>query len=121
MVEKEINDTRVIYWYHRRFIEVANSFYISKLNSAERETIFGNVFDFFNETWKHKPKPYKYNEYIGKKLKLNEDKAKETRDTTSQPTKYIDPNGNVVYNKRKIAKTYNVIGIIRGELEPGLI
>ena len=26
-----------------------------------------------------------------------------------------------VYNKRKIAKTYNVIGIIRGELEPGLI
>jgi hypothetical protein len=102
MVEKEINDTRVIYWYHRRFIEVANSFYISKLNSAERETIFGNVFDFFNETWKHKPKPYKYNEYIGKKLKLNEDKAKETRDTTSQPTKYIDPNGNIVYNKRKI-------------------
>jgi len=48
MVEKEVDDTRVIYWYHRRFIEVASSFYISKMNSQEREVVFANVVDFFN-------------------------------------------------------------------------
>ena len=31
MVEKAIDDIRVIYWYHRRFIEVASSYYIKKL------------------------------------------------------------------------------------------
>jgi hypothetical protein len=37
-----------------------NSFYVSKLNSEDRQSVFNNVIDFFNETWKNKPKPYKY-------------------------------------------------------------
>ena len=48
MVEKEVDDTRVIYWYHRRFIEVTSSYYISKMNSQERAEVFSNVVDFFN-------------------------------------------------------------------------
>ncbi len=48
MVEKEVDDTRVIYWYHRRFIEVTSSYYISKMNSQERAVVFSNVVDFFN-------------------------------------------------------------------------
>jgi hypothetical protein len=102
MVEKEVHDTRVIYWYHRRFIEVANSFYISKLNSTERTLILSNVVDFFNETWKKKPKPFKYNEFIAKKEKLNTNDAAEIRDTSVQPTTFVDSNGNVKYNLRKL-------------------
>jgi hypothetical protein len=34
IVEKEVDETRVIYWYHRRFIIVASSSYLSKLDSS---------------------------------------------------------------------------------------
>ncbi len=61
IVEKEIDNTRVISWYHRRFIEVANSYYIAFLTGKTKETVVQNVVDFFNETWKYKPKPFKYN------------------------------------------------------------
>jgi len=99
MVEKEVDETRVIYWYHRRFIEVAESFYISKLDKG----IFMNVVDFFNETWKYKPKPYKYNEFIKKKKKLQGDGGlEECRDSGIQPTVYTDKDGNVRFNTRKI-------------------
>jgi len=102
MVQKEVHETRVIYWYHRRFIEVADSFYISKMSSEGKE-IFMNVVDFFNETWKYKPKPYKFNEFIKKKKKLKEDaKLEECRDSNVQPTVYKDKQGNVHYNARKI-------------------
>ena len=45
--------------YHRRFIEVANSEYISKLNGEEKKTIFQNMIDLYKETWKGKSKPFK--------------------------------------------------------------
>ena len=104
MVEKEVNETRVVYWYHRRFIEVAYSFYIDELSKTEREGIVNNVIDYFDETWKHTPKPYKFNEYIGKKFKLTEENAKEIRNTASQPVKYTTENGIVKYNKRKLTE-----------------
>jgi hypothetical protein len=86
MVEKEVHDTRVIYWYHRRFIEVANSFYIDNLKENTRNEIFSNVIDFYSETWKNKPKPYKYNDFLAKKKRLEGTDAAEKRETAIQPT-----------------------------------
>ena len=42
VVEKEANDTKVIYWYHRRFVEVAINVYLKQeeTNRTEHETIF---------------------------------------------------------------------------------
>lgn len=42
IVEKEANDTKVVYWYHRRFVEVALNIYLKQDNNnrAENETIF---------------------------------------------------------------------------------
>ncbi|RMZ94530.1 NACHT and WD repeat domain-containing 2-like, partial [Brachionus plicatilis] len=88
--------------YHRRFIEVANKYYVSNLSDKERTAIFSNVIDFFNETWKNKPKPYKYNEYLAKKFGLKDRKSKETRETGIQATMFVDQNGTIRYNKRKI-------------------
>ena len=102
MVEKESDDTRVIYWYHRRFIEVANSFYISKLSSTEREIVFSNVVDFFNETWKDNPKPFRYNDRIVKKKQLASEESQASRNTTSQLTEFVTEDGKIQYNKRKI-------------------
>jgi hypothetical protein len=110
MVEKEVDETRVIYWYHRRFIEVASSFYLSKLSSDLRHKVFMNVVDFFNETWKFKPKPYMYNEYIRKKKRLQEGAGlEECRESDIQPTVYADKDGNMRYNTRKINELPNFI------------
>ncbi|RNA19906.1 NACHT and WD repeat domain-containing 2-like, partial [Brachionus plicatilis] len=116
MVEKEIDDTRVIYWYHRRFIEVANSYYVSKLNSEERTSIFTNVIDFFNETWKHKPKPYIYNDYLTKKFGVKNGESEEVRDTGMQPTVFFEPDGKIRYNKRKISELPAFIGNLTSNL-----
>jgi hypothetical protein len=104
MVEKESDETRVIYWYHRRFIEVANAVYVSKLSPEERENVFSNVIDFFNETWKDKPKPFKYNQRIKKKKNLVTDESEASRNTTTQPTEFITEDGVVRYNKRKLTE-----------------
>ena len=95
-----MDDTRVVCWYHRRFIEVTNSHYINSL--VNKEEIFSNVIDFFNETWKHKPKPFRYNKYVASKKKLKDQNAEEIRETSIQPTAFIDKNHTIRYNKRKI-------------------
>jgi hypothetical protein len=62
-----------------------------------------NVIDFFNETWKHKPKPYKFNEYVSKKNKVKDnDQLAAVRDTSFQPTIFTDSNGKLRFNTRKI-------------------
>ena len=88
--------------YHRRFIECAQNYYIKKLKGDEKSTVFENVIDFFNERWKITPKPYKYNEYVAKKNNLQSNESQEKRDTSMQPTIFIDNQGNRNYNKRKI-------------------
>jgi hypothetical protein len=103
LVEKEIDDTRVIYWYHRRFIEVSTSQYIAKLDEKTREYVFCNITDFFNETWKNTPKPFKYNEFVAKKKNLQSTQAEEIRNTGMQPTYLFDEQTKLVcYNKRKL-------------------
>ena len=64
-----------------------------------------NVIDFFNETWKHTPKPYKYNEYLIKKKKIDDEGNLEAvRDTTIQSTTFTDKNGKICFNTRKITE-----------------
>jgi hypothetical protein len=116
MVEKEADETRVIYWYHRRFIEVANEVYVSKLGGEERESVFSNVIDFFNETWKDKPKPFKYNQRIKKKKNLATDESEASRNTTTQPTEYIAEDGIVRYNKRKLTELPGFISQLTANL-----
>jgi hypothetical protein len=52
IVEKEANDTKVIQWHHRKFIEVSLNHYVKKLSAQENETVSRNILDFYNETWK---------------------------------------------------------------------
>ena len=104
MVEKEADDTRVIYWYHRRFIEVSNDVYVSNLGEIDRELVFSNVIDFFNETWKDKPKPFKHNQRIVKKKHLTTEQDEASRNTATQETAYVDEDGLIRYNKRKITE-----------------
>ena len=60
--------------------------------------------DFFNEKWKHKPKPYRYNKFVASKKNLKTQDAEEIRDTSTQPTSFIDAEGNLKFNKRKLVE-----------------
>ena len=91
--------------YHRRFIEVANSVYISRLNSEQRTAIFQNMIDFYKETWKGKNKPFKIdNPNLVNKYGLGESEGRVEADRliTSQPVEFIDINGSVQFNRRKL-------------------
>lgn len=109
LVEKEANDTKVIYWYHRRFIEVALDKYVQKLEKIEFETIFLNIFDFYNETWKGKQKPFEMNQYLMKKLNKKNKQDKADRLISSQPIKFKSEDGKIKYNKRKLTELPNCL------------
>ncbi|CAF3283854.1 unnamed protein product, partial [Rotaria sp. Silwood2] len=105
ITEKEADDSSVIFWYHRRFIEVASAEYISKMNSKEREAVFQNMVDLYKETWKGKSKPFKINDpKLLNKYNLNESNGEiqANRFTTSQPIEFVDANGRIQFNRRKL-------------------
>ncbi|CAF1120923.1 unnamed protein product [Rotaria magnacalcarata] len=113
ITEKEVDDSSVIYWYHRRFIEVANAQYISKMNSSERTVIFENMVDLYKETWKGKNKPFKiYDPKLVTKYNLDgsNGEIQANRFTTSQPIEFIDANGRVQFNKRKLNELPQFLG-----------
>ncbi|RNA44126.1 NACHT and WD repeat domain-containing 2 [Brachionus plicatilis] len=109
IVEKEANDTKVIYWYHRRFIEVALDKYVQKLEKSEFEAMFLNIFDFYNETWKDKQKPFEMNQYLMKKLNKSSKQDQADRLISSQPIKYVAEDGRLKYNKRKLTELPNCL------------
>lgn len=111
IVEKEANDSKVIYWYHRRFVEVALNQYVKSLNKAENEIIFQNILDFYNETWKDKEKPFELNAYLKKKLQNNLQNVAD-RHLSSQPIRYVGEDGVIRYNKRKLTELPNCLANI---------
>lgn len=91
--------------YHRRFIEVASADYISKLNTQERTAVFQNMVDFYKETWKGKNKPFKIdNPNLMHKYNLSESEGQieGNRLIASQPIDFVDMNGQIQFNRRKL-------------------
>jgi hypothetical protein len=70
-----------------------------------------NIFDFYNETWKNKEKPFELNEYLKKKLKNSSSVIanRADRHLSSQPIRYIGDDGQVRYNKRKLTELPNCL------------
>jgi hypothetical protein len=91
--------------YHRRFIEVARELYIANLDDVNKKLVFQNVIDLFKETWKGKNKPFKIDDpKLLSKYKLNplDGEIQANRFTTSQPVEFVDVDGRIQYNKRKL-------------------
>ncbi len=91
--------------YHRRFIEVARQLYIADLDDTNKKLVFQNVVDLFKETWKGKNKPFKIDDpkLLNKyKLDNSDGEIQANRFTTSQPVEFIDVDGRIQYNKRKL-------------------
>lgn len=101
LVEKEIHETKVISWYHRQFLRVANSLYYEKLSNYET-IIQINIIDYFNEKWRFKAKPYKVSGHVKKKRNLTADELKAVRYTAEQKTLFKSQDGIKRWNIRKI-------------------
>ena len=101
IVEKEANDAKVVYWHHRKFVEVTLNRYV-KASHDENNAICQNILEFYDQTWTGKPKPFRLNEYLTKKYKKAEDSA--DRLITPQPTTYVTSTGITHFNKRKICE-----------------
>ena len=81
-----------------------------------------NVVDFFNETYKHKPKPYRYNEFVAKKNHVDKDQVLEAkRETADQQTSFIDKNGKLKYNLRKINELPQFIAMLSANIALPLV
>jgi hypothetical protein len=102
IVEKEANDTKVIRWHHKKFIEVSIDYYVKMLSQNEYVSLNKNLIEFYDETWLNKPKPYQLNEYLRKKLHKKNSSDVAERFLTPQPIKYIAVDGKTHYNKRKL-------------------
>lgn len=63
---RDSDDVQVVTWFHRRFFEVVNSMYRSKLSISELDEMLFNVIDYYIETWNNKPKPFVYSEHVQK-------------------------------------------------------
>jgi hypothetical protein len=94
-----------VFRYHRRFIEVTNAMFISKMSSEERSSVFQNMIDFYKETYKGKSKPFKIDDpKLLAKYNLTESNGEmqAERNTTAQPIEFTDTNGIIHFNKRKL-------------------
>ncbi|KAL3313323.1 NACHT domain- and WD repeat-containing protein 1 [Cichlidogyrus casuarinus] len=66
LVEREADNIRVIYWYHRQFIEAAHDYFLS--DTQFRKQIHSNMADYFLGVWAGRKKPFQFPQYLVKKL-----------------------------------------------------
>ncbi|UJR34569.1 hypothetical protein I4U23_027345 [Adineta vaga] len=105
LTEKEVDDISVIYWYHRRFIEIAMKEYVSTLTEKQKTNLFRNMVDLYNETWSGKTKLLKlHDENLIKKYNLTDvnGEVQANRFISFQPIEFVDENGQTQFNKRKL-------------------
>ncbi|KAK3105389.1 hypothetical protein FSP39_024054, partial [Pinctada imbricata] len=103
LVDKEIDETRVSFWYHRQFYEAAEARYLSDRKYAL--LIHSHLADYYLGTWYNQPKPFKYTEHQAKKLDLQSLDSSADRKVSAQPLffKHVDEKATTIrYNKRKL-------------------
>lgn len=99
---RKIDGTLVCSWYHRRFFESIKSNYLSKLSSTEIDSVLFNIIDYFTEKWNKTPKPFAHTDYVKTKFNLLRAESEVIRKTKPQNIKFIDDEGNINYNHRKL-------------------
>jgi hypothetical protein len=83
------------------------------MNADERKTVFQNMIDLYKETWKGKNKPFKIEDpKLVDKYNLTESNGEiqANRFLTSQPIEFVDANGRVQFNKRKLNELPQFLG-----------
>ena len=83
VVTREADNRRVIFWYHRQFIETASSRFLHDLKT--HVIIHKHLADYFSGRWHNTKKPFEYNEYQMKKVGLSSPFGSTDRLVPAQP------------------------------------
>ncbi|XP_070537831.1 NACHT domain- and WD repeat-containing protein 1-like [Ptychodera flava] len=93
LVEREAEGSRVIYWYHRQFIETAKERYLQDPKVVTK--LHKMVSEYFIGCWSGgKKKPFKYSQEQMKKFNKPETDA-EDRNVAPQPLQFADGRFNI--------------------------
>ncbi|XP_064609072.1 NACHT and WD repeat domain-containing protein 2-like [Liolophura sinensis] len=100
VVDREADGVVVVYWYHRKFIEVARDRYLS--NNATAAKIHSILADYFMGTWGGgKQKPFTYSSFLISRLGLKDSSGKADRKVPLQPLSFHHEVQDT-YNLRKL-------------------
>lgn len=99
---READNTRVLFWYHRQFIQTATSRYLTPLKAV----IHKHLAEYFLGDWHETPKPFEYNDYQMKRLGLSSPSGEALRLVPAQPLMFEGGNASEKprYNLRKLNK-----------------
>ncbi|KAJ8320337.1 hypothetical protein KUTeg_001924 [Tegillarca granosa] len=101
--EKEVDETRVFFWYHRQFFEAARNRYLSDKQFCT--SIHSMIADYFLGKWYNVPKPFQYSEKQVKKLGLKSANSEADRKVSAQPIAFTYVEAGKTkkrYNKRML-------------------
>ena len=104
IVERSADDTLVLCWYHRQFIEATKERYLKDQEFSRY--ISSLLVEYFSGVWgKGKEKPFKYTESQVKRFALNTADSKADRKVPAQPFIFRGSgDGDIRYNKRKLSE-----------------
>ena len=104
LVDKEVDEVRVFFWYHRQFFETAKKRYLQ--DPSLKVEIHSLMADYYLGKWHGVKKPFKYTPAQMKKVEASSPDCEADRRIAAQPIIFSqDADGkNIRYNKRKLNK-----------------
>lgn len=104
LVDKEVDEVRSFFWYHRQFFETANQRYLT--DKSLKTEIHSLMADYYLGKWYGVKKPFRYTAEQMKRLGVKSPDSEADRKISAQPMIYSqDKEGkHVRYNKRKLNK-----------------
>ena len=104
LVDKEVDEVRSFFWYHRQFYEVCKKRYLSDKNLQVQ--FHSDMADYYLGKWYGIKKPFKYTQEQMKKIGVSSPDGEADRKIAGQPLLFQVDHGNktVRYNKRKLSR-----------------
>ena len=104
LVDKEVDEVRVFFWYHRQFFETAKKRYLQ--DASFKSEIHSLMADYYLGKWHGVKKPFKYTSEQMKRVEASSPDGEADRRIAAQPIIFSqDADGkNARYNKRKLNK-----------------
>ncbi|KAL4221581.1 NACHT and WD repeat domain-containing protein 2 [Mactra antiquata] len=104
LVEKEVDEVRSFFWYHRQFFETAEKRYLG--NAEGKCEVHSMMADYYQGKWYCVEKPFHYTSAQMKKLGITSAESAADRRVSAQPLIFSQSEcgTNIRYNKRKLNK-----------------
>ncbi|KAK3582782.1 hypothetical protein CHS0354_035720 [Potamilus streckersoni] len=102
LVDKEVDEVRTFFWYHRQFFEASETRYMKNADFSKK--IHSLMADYYLGIWHGVKKPFTYSPLQMMRLGLEEAESEADRKVAIQPLIFQQGTGKIPtrYNKRKL-------------------